>query len=341
MGRKICGFYCRKPRLSGCFNRIVRQFYRLIWRSKFPGQASLGRGIKQYHADVYIFTLENGEVHLEAEGQLPYPRAYAANVSYKEGFVSAGGENETGVLKAVDYFYWQGDSLKRESLPSLPEPLTNGALAQVENQLYFFGGENEEKVSDTVWKLTPGDSAWTAYHTLSKPLSHTVILSKDKDIYILGGRRKRENDVSEIFSSCYRLDLTRNVLHEMADLPFPLAAGTGTIDENGKLWVFGGDDGSTFTPTEELLLEIEKEGDEERKKQLIAEKDSLQQHHPGFNPRIWTWEDDKWTERMKLPLAMPVTTSAVLFKDKIIMPNGEIRAGVRSPHILIGTWKTQ
>ena len=50
---------------------------------------------------------------------------------------------------------------------------------------------------------------------------------------------------------------------------------------------------------------------------------------------------DKWTTNSKLDLNIPVTTHVVLHGTTILIPGGEIRAGVRSPRILKGSIKNK
>jgi N-acetylneuraminic acid mutarotase len=52
---------------------------------------------------------------------------------------------------------------------------------------------------------------------------------------------------------------------------------------------------------------------------------------------------DPVSEKIKtigtIPYSTPVTTTAVLLNDYIVLPSGEIRAGVRTPHILMAEIK--
>ncbi|HBF17397.1 MAG TPA: hypothetical protein DDW37_07160, partial [Verrucomicrobiales bacterium] len=62
--------------------------------------------------------------------------------------------------------------------------------------------------------------------------------------------------------------------------------------------------------------------------------------HPGFPPSILSYNTvtDRWAEAGSLPLAetfAPVTTPVVFWDDKVIIPTGEIKPGVRSPQVLI------
>lgn len=308
--------------------------------ANFPDGLPWEGGKKTYHSKMFVFSFD-GQLEWLKEETLDSPRAYAANSPYQKGFVSAGGEDGQNILSRVDYFYLEKDSLIRTSLPDLPLPLTNGSLVTREEALYFVGGENKEGVSDKIYRWKAGDKEWMEYTQLAKPVTHAIVLQDKEFLYLLGGRRKRNGDTSEIYSDYYQIDLNTKEQKRMPDLPLPLAAGTGAVGPDGKLWIFGGDDGSTFTPTEEFLLKIEAENNPSEKESLIKQKNELQKNHPGFYPGVLSLEKEGWMEQMKLPYATPVTTSAVRFQDFILIPNGEIRAGVRSPKILIGKWQNK
>lgn len=325
--------------LAGAIIGFSHQKIILAGGANFPDKLPWEGGHKQYHTDLYIFSFQEESFVFESQKKLPAPRAYAANTPYKKGFVSAGGENAEEILNQVDYFYIENDSLHQKSLPNLPVALTNGALVSFGDELYFLGGENKNEVSDKVWRWTVGDTTWSEYITLAKPLTHAVVLSNEEGIFIIGGRRKRIEKTSEIFSEVYFLDIKAKKLLELPSLPQPMAAGTGVIDSKGIPWLFGGDDGSTFTKTEELILEIENEKDPTKKKELLHQKDELQKKHPGFNKNIYSLKEGAWVKEMEMPFAMPVTTTSLFFEDTILIPNGEIRAGVRSHKFLIGKWQ--
>lgn len=327
--------------LAGALTGISQQKLILAGGANFPDKLPWDGGQKQYHSDLYIFSFQEGGLVFENQKQLPAPRAYAANTPYKNGFVSAGGENTEEILRQVDYFYIENDSLHQKSLPDLPIALTNGTLVSIHNELYFLGGENKKEVSDKVWQWTDGDSTWTEYATLVKPITHAVVLANEEGFYIIGGRQKRVQKTSEIFAEVYFLDTKTKKLSELPSLPQPMAAGTGVLGPEGIPWLFGGDDGSAFTKTEELILAIENEQDPETKQALIRQKDELQKKHPGFNKNIYSFKEGTWVKEMEMPFALPVTTTALSFGDFILIPNGEIRAGVRSHKFLIGKWQNK
>jgi len=69
--------------------------------------------------------------------------------------------------------------------------------------------------------------------------------------------------------------------------------------------------------------------------------------HPGFPRSILAYDrvTDTWAESGSIPSSIggpetvwaPVTTPVVFWKDRIIVPTGEIKPGVRSPQVLVAT----
>jgi N-acetylneuraminic acid mutarotase len=45
---------------------------------------------------------------------------------------------------------------------------------------------------------------------------------------------------------------------------------------------------------------------------------------------------DEWKAVGTIPFPVPATTTAVLWDNEVVIPSGEIRAGVRTPNILVG-----
>jgi N-acetylneuraminic acid mutarotase len=110
------------------------------------------------------------------------------------------------------------------------------------------------------------------------------------------------------------------------------------VHDNNKILIFGGDKGLIYNQTEELILK-EKVADSQEERQRVKQtKDKLQQTHPGFSRELLGYDRtaNQWKKLGELPFATPVTTSAIVDQNRIYIPSGEIRAGVRSPMLRIG-----
>src|SRR5690348_1740468 len=110
----------------------------------------------------------------------------------------------------------------------------------------------------------------------------------------------------------------------------------GVAFGTNSILLFGGDKGTTFHKTEELIFAISNEKDEAKKARLNAEKIKVQSTHPGFCRQVllYNTKKDEWKTIGNIPFDSPATTTAVKWDNKIIIPGGEIRAGVRTTQIL-------
>ena len=312
--------------------------------ANFPNGLPWDGGKKVYQSQGYIYSISGSSLKLDTIFNLEEGIAYPANLSLSNSIYIAGGENENGPIDQVaKYELSERGKLEKKNLKPLPVALTNAGLAAGNNEIFFIGGENAESVSDQVYSLKLDDSTanWMEYMKLPYPVSHAVVLGNGKDkIYVIGGRKKNPNAISDIYDGLLELDLNTKSVRELTKLPKALAAGTG-VYKDGKIYVFGGDDGSTFSKVEEAIANIAKENDPLKKEELTQAKNKLQAGHPGFSKENWVYElkTGSWSQLEGMETESPVTTSAVIKENLFFIPSGEVRAGVRTDQILVGQIK--
>ena len=319
--------------------------------ANFPdGMPWLG-GKKKYYKDVYAFLKnEEGTLSLLSNNlQLPFPIAYGASCSTPKGIVCAGGENEQGLSNQVILLQWSESekNISFQSLPPLPLPLSNPSITHKENIVYLAGGEGKSGVSTSFFSLDLENTAagWKVLPSLSQPTSHAdfVLQSTRKGcfLYLIGGRKRTTSGISDLYSSVFAYDLKKEIWEEKKPLPYALSAGTGLGYSNNKILLFGGDKGETFHKTEELIAAINSEKDAAKKEALMNQKTALQAAHPGFSKDVLQYNTttDQWKVIMSIPFDVPVTTVAVSTGDEVFLTSGEIKAGVRTPYILVGKLK--
>ena len=73
---------------------------------------------------------------------------------------------------------------------------------------------------------------------------------------------------------------------------------------------------------------------------LEKERTERLANHPGFGNELLSYHilTDSWSKTGEFPASLPVTTTAVMWGDDIILASGEIRPGVRSPEIWRGRY---
>jgi len=315
--------------------------------SNFPDSMPWLGGKKRYYDDLYVFKKDNNDsLILFKSLKLPFPLAYPANVSTSHGIIVAGGENENGISNKALLVQWNEarQNLNIKNLPDLPFALTNASIVEYDNKVYLAGGEMTSGVSSHFLLLNLNDetAGWLNLPSLPRATSHAVMIvqmnGKDHCIYLIGGRKKNSNTASDLYSATFQFDLKKNHWKEKKSLPYSLSAGTGIAMGGDSILLFGGDNGTTFHKTEQLLFAIINEKDEVKKAQLTTEKIKVQSTHPGFCKGIlwYNTKKDRWKNVGCIPYDAAVTTTAVKWNTEIIIPGGEIRAGVRTPQILSG-----
>ncbi len=339
----------KNPGVAGAFCGMYNNVLMMAGGANFPDSMPWQGGKKKYCDDIYV--LEQGKKNkfnrvAVAKFKLKKRIAYGASVTTGNGVVCIGGENENGI--SVESFLLQWDAANRQvivkELPGLPVALTNASAACSGKMIYVAGGETTSGVSNKFFSLDLVNisAGWKDLPAIPKPTSHAIMLSPSSGkIFLMGGRKKTTAGISELYNSVFEFDSTTNQWQEKKSLPYALSAGTGIVKDENTILLFGGDKGETFHQTEVLLAAIAAEKDEAKKKELVEQKNTLQQNHPGFSRGVLEYDiaKDDWKMTGKIPFVTPVTTSAVKWNEYVFIPSGEIKAGVRTPQILRGKLK--
>ena len=343
------------PGLAGPVAGISNGYLIVGGGSNFPNGLPWEGGAKQYHQKLYLYQLiktEKGDSAIlsPVESALPYPLGYPACVSTTTGIIIAGGENQTGPLSKVAWIKLDTtQSLPKLSithLPALPVASSGGMLTAMGNKIFFAGGNLAGGTTSSQFLLLDLNNTargWQNLPDLPQPTSFGVLYadSLNHTLYLAGGRKSNQQARTTFYPSLFAFNTDMQRWEKKAALPYSASAATGVVMK-GQLLFFGGDQGETFHQTEDLLLKIAAAKNSSEQNQLIAQKNTLQQHHPGFTSKILAYNpaSDQWHPAGNLSFPSQVTTTAIAWQDKVIIPCGEIRAGIRYPDIIEGTLKS-
>lgn len=312
--------------------------------ANFPERMPWENGRKKYYDDLNVYSIDGLKFieHLK----LPYSTAYGANCSTPQGVIYAGGENETGLSDKALLIQWDSVSQKItiRNLANLPQEVTNASITFYRNVVYLMGGETSNGTSSNFLCLdiSNPNSKWKQLPSLPIPLSHAVAVTQSPrdpgNIFLIGGRTKKGNGVSVIHATVYKYNINEKSWIKKTSMPYGLSAGTGIALNTSHILMFGGDTGATFSVVEALMTAIQNERDEIKKQALVVRKNKIQSEHPGFSREILVYNiaQDSWTTLGTIPFETPVTTTAIESGNEVIIPSGEIKAGIRTPRLLIG-----
>lgn len=313
--------------------------------ANFPGGMPWQGNKKEYDRTLYAYR-QNNSGHPELLGKFQFPDsvAYGANANTPQGVVVAGGEDENGLLSQVLLIAWDTETHTPtfRDLPDLPEATANASLALLGHTLYMAGGEKKDTVSDELLALdlSNPEAGWLPQAVLPYPVSHACLVAQQDGLYLMGGRKRNHGSASDFYDGVWLLDVVSGEWKARAALPKALSAATAVAVGDNELLFIGGDDGGTFVQVEGAIAAISREDDDTQKKILDQQKVTLLENHPGFDKAVWSYniEEDSWLLHSEIQLTAPVTTTATWWKGSLYVPSGEIRAGVRSPEVLIGKW---
>jgi N-acetylneuraminic acid mutarotase len=291
---------------------------------------------------VFVYDVK-GDTLIMADSsvRLPSKVAYAAVAGLHNSIFYAGGENEKGPLTNVYLIQKNSkNGLVIISWPDLPEALTNAVAVATSNAVYVLGGATKNGVSDKVLAIYLNDikAGWKYVSTMPQPTAFAAAVFAQGQVYIMGGRKKGADGISEIYNQVFAWNIANNSWSKKAPLPDVVSAATAVALPDQILFI-GGDKGVVFHEVEMLASKIATTNDLVVKNNLTEIKNKLQQTHPGFSKDILAYNltTNTWRSFAQLTVAAPVTTYAFIFNHKIILPAGEVKPGVRTPLIQLGT----
>lgn len=338
--------------VAGAFSGISRGALLLAGGANFPGIPSWKNGPKKYWSSVYVLPLERSRPlrWLDTLFRFPYPVAYGASLTLDEGILCIGGKNNSGYLSKVLLLQWNntGKRIAVKPYPDLPVPLASMAAARIGHTIYVAGGENETGKQDALYALDLEklSSGWKTLPPLpGGPLSDAVLVSQSggdhEQLYLIGGRTTAQDGATVFYHRVYVFDpltATWGKRHEITnDLhqPVGLAAGTGSAVGDRYIALFGGDDGILFNELAAYKKQASTAADAAQRAYWQERFDSLSVHHPGFNKTVFLYNTitDTWKVMDSLPFPAQVTTNIISYKERIILPSGEVRPGIRTPQL--------
>ncbi|MEC5165401.1 N-acetylneuraminate epimerase [Flavobacterium sp. PL11] len=339
---------------AGSINGISNDALVVTGGANFPDKMPWEGGKKYYSKTIHILKKCTDEFSwiIEVRGELPEPIAYCGSTTASLGVVYVGGENENGLSNRSYLLNWNKDKKQTEVtvLPDYPIAAANISLAQNNNVIYAIGGDEAAKSSDLFASLDlkEANPKWKILPTLPMALANAVVIAQQgkngMNIYVIGGRTKTASGISDLHNTTFIFDLKKQAWETAATISdgkknMNFSAGAGVAVGAHSLLIIGGDDGVIFHQIETYLSQIANAKSEQEKADLIAKKNQLVINHQGFYNGVLLYNtiENTWSKIDELPFLPHVTSPAVLWDKKIILSSGEIKPGVRTPNIMLGS----
>ncbi len=337
---------------AGAINGINNNVLIVAGGANFPNGMPWEGGKKFYSNQIYILQKEGSKFiwNSNVKDALPEPVAYCGVASTDEGVIYIGGENGNGISNKCYLLQWNTvkNRVDIKPLPNLPLALTNVSATNMGNVVYAAGGDEVHNSSNSFFSLDLNDvnPQWIKLPGLPIALANaTAIAQKDaarEKIYIIGGRSKTASGISGLHNTTYAFDLIKNEWKKCADISdgkntTNLSAAAGVALNENEILIIGGDNGKVFHQIEVYISQIAKAKTDEERNKLTRAKNDLIINHKGFDRSLLLYNtiSNKWKKVGEYPYPAQVTTTGVKWGNDIVISNGEIKPGVRTPNIII------
>lgn len=282
--------------------------------SNFPDKKLWEGGSKAWYDTVFALAEPNGE--WKRVGKLPRPIAGGVSVSTRSGIACIGGGDATKCYADCFLLKVKNGSVITTPLPSLPKPCANAACMLVGDTIYVAGGIERPDATNTLntfWALDLRNTSagWQVLPTWPGPNRMLATIgAQGGAIYLFSGTNLKPGGdgkpervwLQDAFKYLPKQGWTR-----IADLPRVAVAAPSPAPAVGtsQLLVLGGDDG--------------------------AQAKLPQQTHTGFRRDVLAYNtaSNTWRTVGELPFSL-VTTPAVRWQNRLVIPGGEERPCIRS-----------
>lgn len=304
---------------AGSYAGVSRDALLVAGGANFPDKRPWEGGTKIWYDRVFV--LEAGATDWRDGGRLPAAGGYGVSVNIPDGMVLIGGGDVRRNFDEVWLAKWDGKAATFTAWPRLPKPLAMAAGALVGRVIYVAGGLDRPDATQAqtaffALDLDQPAAGWRTLPTWPGPERMLATAGSAGGAFYLFSGAKLVSDAKGATSREWLRDAYRYIpaagWKRLADLPrVSVAAPSPAAQVDGKLLVIGGDDGAQVkvAPTA----------------------------HTGFPRSILSYDTtgDAWTTTGEVPFSL-VTTTLTTWRGEIVVPGGEAKPGVRSPHV----WST-
>lgn len=360
--QKMTGFPEGEPGLSlgvsACYAGLTDGQLLMAGGCNFPDIPVAEGGKKKYYSGIYVTNTENDSVlNWRRVGELPVPAAYGVSVSTPQGIVCVGGNNSENALSSVYRISLSEDkqSVRIDTLPSLPATIDNMGGAIVDHTLFIVGGNVNGKPSNTLFCLDLGNPA-TGWQQLPpfpgpariQPVCVGQLKEGESLLYLWGGFAGAFDGQSATLSTdgyCYSPASQQwiSVATPLGEdtVSVSLGGGTGIALSDSLILCMGGVNKDIFLSAlqrdEKLKVAVAASDQcEVNRLQTVTKEYMLWPAEKYcFNDRILLYNTrrDTWQELLRSPGVARAGAALVGRGDTFFCINGELKPGIRTPEI--------
>jgi len=350
-----------QPGLASPFAGVSNGALVAIGGCNFPDVPVFDDGKKKYYAD--IFVLEHPDSLWKSSTNYPFPVAYGASVTLPEGLLCIGGKNDQTEFSEVHLARWNTElnAIELERWPDLPFTLSEHATALVDNYIYVAGGSANGQLANRFLRLDMNRKGsdkftWEELPDFPGPARLQAIAigqhaAEEAHFYLIAGSSYPVDSQQPLITTD-ALDFNPktnmwSVLGQIKtdeNYSYSLHGGSGIPIGVHHMIFIGGVNRQIFHDAWEKERKLQKAENNSDTVKISTIKKDIKNYFiqsPNFykfNPDILAYHTitNTWTKIGQYPYQAPAGAPMVKWRDGFAVISGEIKPGVRSPHVYLG-----
>ena len=304
--------------------------------ANFPYEPVLYNGARKTYSDIYLLEDKNGSLevieHINWENEI----GYGSSITTKDGVYYLGGSPNPEAADDILFITLQNGKLNIEKIGDLPFTLQNGLAVERNGKLYIAGGAKGNGNSSGLYEydLTSKEIKELSPIPAEAVRQQLVGQILNGNLYVFSG-------VGNVaYTDGYKYDFDNDTWTKVSDVSLNgkalTVAGGNSVKLNEKeMLVMGGVNKEIFDDAVAKLGTLQG-------RELANFRDYYFRADPyefRFNSDILIYnaDSDTWRTIGESPFDPNAGAALLLIGNKIYSINGEIKAGVRTDKMFVGT----
>ena len=304
--------------------------------ANFPYEPVLYNGARKTYSDIYLLEDKNGSLevieHINWENEI----GYGSSITTKDGVYYLGGSPNPEAADDILFITLQNGKLNIEKIGDLPFTLQNGVAVERNGKLYIAGGAKGNGNSSGLYEYDLTSKEIKELSPIPQEAVRQQLVGQ-----ILNGNLYVFSGVGNVaYTDGYKYDFDNDTWTKVSDVELNgkalTVAGGNSIKLNEKeMLVMGGVNKEIFDDAVAKLGTLQG-------RELANFRDYYFRADPyefRFNSDILIYnaDSDTWRTIGESPFDPNAGAALLLIGNKIYSINGEIKAGVRTDKMFVGT----
>ena len=304
--------------------------------ANFPYESVLNNGVKKSYSDIYLLEDKNGSLevieHINWENEI----GYGSSITTKDGIYYLGGSPNPEADDDILFITLQNGKLNIEKIGDLPFTFQLGLAVEKDGKLYIAGGNKGNGNSSGLYEYDLTSKEIKELSPIPQEAVRMQFVGQilNGNLYVFSGAG------NIAYTDGYKYDFENDTWTKVSDVSLNgkalTVAGGNSVKLNEKeMLVMGGVNKEFFDNAVAKLGTLQG-------RELANFRDYYFRADPyefKFNSDILIYnaDSDSWRTIGESPFDPNAGAALLLIGNKIYSINGEIKAGVRTDKMFVGT----